>query len=943
MKNVSSCWEKKLFLTFLFFFLFFAHWTGWNEQSRLLLTISIVDKNKFDINEYVNFTGDRRVFNKNYFSDKPPGSSFLATPFYFFSEKVFDEKFRPFDKTKSLAPEPRIWGYTAITYFVYEGLEKSVKLSMILMVFLFSSLPGAMLIVLIFRTSKILTKKADVSLFLSFIFGFATLIFPYSTVIMGNVLSLLLGFFPFYLLFVKKEGGYHIFIVSGLLLGLALLVDYLSFVLIFIYSLALIFSRKKIKHLLLYFTFLFIGLQPLFLYNLLTFHQLLIFPENLFFRLFYFMFPYSNIYNTLYYLSNAPYLDPEICSSLCIEEYLTTFSSINNIIDHAYNTLLQILFKSYRGLFFYMPFLIFSFIGLFYTLKKNKLIGIFIILLLFLYLGVGSFHSYWTGGASFGPRYLLNIIPFLIIPIAYFVNEVKNNVLTFLFLTLVLISCFHMMLTTTGWWEVVYRESKSLLRGEWYNGPILAESFDYLNPLYGHYLPAFIENGPRSRILEYSLIGEVPDIRDSRDIRVREIKLFSLNPFGFLTLKIPFLIIPVLIAIVLFIWWEELSLRVLNLKINYFVLLIVILLFFSRLEFKKIIFDKNWYPLGLNETVRWMSKEAFIYLYSPKDEKIFLNISSLPYRNKTLNLFLNEKLLNSYHGGSILESIVLKKGENKLRFVSNTCEIPAKEENLSDYRCLSIGIMNVTTLNSNELKNKIVFGSNWYSLEKYEKYSLRYFSQNASIFVLSNGTFKINISLQAYNPPKTIEVYVNNNFLGSFEINQFFTTAMTPFIEFDKDINIIKLNSREGCEVPALKENSTDFRCLSFGIINITLLSFEDFISSVSVLYGHGWYYQEREGRWMSTNSTIYLINLKQPSNLFMSLESLNRNRKLFVEIKNKTYIFEIPANEKKNISISLPSAKEVEIKLNAFPACEQPNENDKRCLSLFLRNLKTY
>lgn len=75
--------EILLFLILLACYAYFPpRWADWNQNSRLNLTLAIVDDGSFQIDRFVANTGDYAKYNGHYYSDKAPGTSFLAVPMY---------------------------------------------------------------------------------------------------------------------------------------------------------------------------------------------------------------------------------------------------------------------------------------------------------------------------------------------------------------------------------------------------------------------------------------------------------------------------------------------------------------------------------------------------------------------------------------------------------------------------------------------------------------------------------------------------------------------------------------------------------------------------------------------------------------------------------------------------------------------------------------------
>jgi hypothetical protein len=886
--------EFRLFLTFFILYTLFIHWIGWNEESRLVLTRAIVEENSFIINSFANMTGDRVKSGNNIYSDKAPAISTFLSSIYLLLKTSF-----PQEATTSLCVP-----YTYNTAVLYSCLNEPThivlfRLTSILQI---SVLFGSLSVVLFYKILKSLFKKQKWILITSFMFGLATLNFHMSIVLFAQSSSIFFALLAFYFLFFSRN--FLSKLLAGIFTGFLFLIDYVNILFIFgsLIFLKFFHSKKLDKKFILG---IFLGLLPIFFYN------------------------YHNFGNPLSFsfLHDDRSIHPKEIPFVNIS---------NESILWTLRNMFFLTFGTYRGIFFYFPLLLISVFNFVNFYRKNKNLAIFSLLIFCFYFLFNSYYISWYGGGTFGPRYLSVTIPFLLLPLPILLQKIeKNKLLLFVVAVATGISVLHNFVGLGNWTEGI-EVRFNYEKNDW-------EIIKWIkNPIYEHYLPAFIENGPRSRIFEQLIVGEIPDIRDFKTMPIREMKLFTIEPFGILTIQVPFLIVPILLLIALLIWWKELSkLRILNLRLNIFLLLIIFLLFLSRLKITQITFDKNWHPSLSNEAFKYLQKEASVFLFSPEEREVFLNLSIDSYRNKTLLLYLKNNLLNSYHAASsILEQVKLKKGENELRFIANDCEIPAYIENSSDYRCLSIVLKNISLLSKDQI-DSISFGSNWYSEEKYKNQTFRYFSQNATIIVPFSGNFKINLTIQSYHSSKTLEIYVNEKLLGSFRIDGY-KNLLTPTILLEKPINTIRLKSKEGCEIPAYTENSSDYRCLSFSLWNISFIKFEDLLrKNLTILYGFNFYEQEKEGRWMSDNGVIYLTNNSQLSKVFITLESFKRNRTLYVLVQNRSYAFEIPVNERKTISFAVFPENETEIKLITFPTCEIASEKDKRCLSIFIRELK--
>jgi len=179
-------------------------------------------------------------------------------------------------------------------------------------------------------------------------------------------------------------------------------------------------------------------------------------------------------------------------------------------IPYYSNTLIRLLFYPYRGLFFYNPILIFSLIGLFFMYKKDKknfifIVSSFILLCLAITLSIWV----WWGGSSFGPRFLLLIIPFLTLSLALFVKKLNKSVLLIIlfmciFINLLGMQEFEQSITVSKWDRA--NSMNEITRNTLVEHQDKIYSMKPLgNPLFTYYMPLFFRYGPRSILIEQIL------------------------------------------------------------------------------------------------------------------------------------------------------------------------------------------------------------------------------------------------------------------------------------------------------------------------------------------------------------------------------------------------------------------------------------------------------
>jgi hypothetical protein len=140
--------------------------------------------------------------------------------------------------------------------------------------------------------------------------------------------------------------------------------------------------------------------------------------------------------------------------------FILTYSfhySYGNILETIYfrsdylrEGLNGLLFSTWRGLFYYSPILLLSFVGFFYWFRKEK-DKMLPLVLLFSFIAVLLFYAAtpaWRGGNSYGPRYLLAVMPFIVLPMWKTIETYeKNRIFWIIFSTLFAYSA---VLVSTG-------------------------------------------------------------------------------------------------------------------------------------------------------------------------------------------------------------------------------------------------------------------------------------------------------------------------------------------------------------------------------------------------------------------------------------------------------------------------------------------------------------
>lgn len=175
-RDVRLSWG--VFALLLFSFAYFYQAGGWNENTRFDLVRAIVDDHTIAIDRYHENTGDKASYGGHYYSDKAPGLSLLAVPFY-----VVVRLFRGLFATEH--------DFVVVATYVVTVLTVG--------------LAGAATGVLVYRAGRRFGATPTGALVACTGYGLGTIVFPFSTMFFGHQLAAFLLFFAFMLAWECKD------------------------------------------------------------------------------------------------------------------------------------------------------------------------------------------------------------------------------------------------------------------------------------------------------------------------------------------------------------------------------------------------------------------------------------------------------------------------------------------------------------------------------------------------------------------------------------------------------------------------------------------------------------------------------------------------------------------------------------------------------------------
>lgn len=383
--RLTAWWRRQEILLFLlvfisvFFFTEISYQTS-NYTSRLFLTQAMVDHGTFNLNAYQTKLGvDHAVYQGDYFSDKPPGSSLMMVPAYF------------------LLAQP-------LAFILRMGLGVHMDEQTIGWLVQIASLAvfSALGMVALYRILELLHIHHRFLLTLLCFFG--TLMFPFSTIGMGEMYTVPLLLWGLYWLLRGFHTAQHrSLLYSGIALSLMVLTTYQTVLFASILGLFLLW-RAGLRVTILYFA------PPLVLGGLLAMgYHWLLFDD-----------PFTT--PVQYWApGNPPTLDYE----------WPTLAK-----------LMEMLVSPWKGIFFYSPFLLLSFPGFWLlTRRKQTWLAAMFLLCFGAYFSFLAVNVGWYGGSEYGFRYSVPVLPFLCIGAAIWLDAHRPGMLVGTLLILSLLIC----------------------------------------------------------------------------------------------------------------------------------------------------------------------------------------------------------------------------------------------------------------------------------------------------------------------------------------------------------------------------------------------------------------------------------------------------------------------------------------------------------------------
>jgi hypothetical protein len=427
---------------------FFPKWgdSDWVANSRADLVYAVGDQGVLYIDAYHINTGDKAFFEGHYYTVGSIGPSLVALPFYMIFKGIAaippvkdflagDQVMVSFKNRLNPESEPIIFN------FGYQNL------ALTFITFFAISIPSALLGTILFLFAARFTHRDSYAFVLALVYGLGTVAFPYSRAFFQHQIAAFGAFVGFVLLWrvIHEDLKFGWLWVVGLLFGLAAISEYpvVPFLgLIFLWA-----AHRRSIRLQLY--RIMLGALPLLL--VLVAYDLAAFDTPL---------PVGYRYHVVHREAHR--------------------QGLMGVTVPSWEALYGLTISPFRGLFFISPMLIVAIPGL-YSMWRQKVRGMAVLLTciiagFFLY---NASYLFWWGGYAVGPRYLVPMLPFMILPMSLTLNQWLDRLTGRIMIgLLIVLSLFNVWAQT--------------ITGQYYP-PTMSDGIPLKNPLVDYSIPLLLE------------------------------------------------------------------------------------------------------------------------------------------------------------------------------------------------------------------------------------------------------------------------------------------------------------------------------------------------------------------------------------------------------------------------------------------------------------------
>lgn len=410
-------WLAGLFL--LCFLYFLPRPADWNQDSRLDMTLALVNHGTIAIDAYHWNTQDDDYVHGHYYSNKAPGQSLVGVPIYIAYRAVFGVwQGRSAANDIGLA---RTWNTLYYSYYILQCVESLYTVA----------IPAMLFLLLFFWFLGQFSTSVRNRVTLTLALGLGTSVFPYSQVLYAHVPVAGLLFAGFALVYSLAHGDSSsaaranwltthprlAAFLAGLALGGAILLEYPAALVALCVAVYAVWRLPRGLSVLVA-----AGGAPMALallgYDIAAFHNPLITGYSI----------HSKVWN----------------------QVGTGVGGTAFTWPPRLDAIFGMTFSPYRGLFFLSPFLLLAVPGYILWARKGGRDWLVCLIVPPVLLLTMAMDAYWSAGYAVGPRILIPMLPFLVLPVIFVLDRVVSRLGRIGIYALMAVSALNVWIETIG-------------------------------------------------------------------------------------------------------------------------------------------------------------------------------------------------------------------------------------------------------------------------------------------------------------------------------------------------------------------------------------------------------------------------------------------------------------------------------------------------------------
>lgn len=357
------------------------------------------------------------------------------------------------------------------------------------------------------------------------------------------------------------------------------------------------------------------------------------------------------------------------------------------------------------------------------------------------------------------------------------------------------------------------------------------------------------------------------------------------------------------------------------------------------------LYRSGWYPS--DGRGRWMGENATVHFTADDGDAVTMQIlpSDVLPDEGMIDLEINGKHRRTIPARP--QAVTLRdhitSGHNTLTFRSTTgCTVPERVSDSTDDRCLSVRITRFTTAPRNDTPR---YDGNWHPPHA----EGRWLGEDGRILLWGSAGQLLRLAASPLPEIDTeLEVSLNGDRVGTVPAGDPDGATEIYGAPLRSGWNVVSLNSTGGCGVPADLYGSTDTRCLSFDVRNISRTGAPLRPHGNRTIFGKRWHPPEDGGRWMQENGTVFVHQDRSTAVLNLTADVYAPMTPAPIETRynGRTIRTRVVNDTMELTTIVEGHAGWNRIALDSRDGCLVPAEveesNDPRCLSIRVTDVTT-